>query len=70
MRTLQIICLILTIVGAINWGFVGLFDIDLVAAVFGGANSTMSTVIYALIALAGIVNLGLLFDMIGDEDHK
>ncbi len=70
MRTLQIISLILTIIGAINWGFVGLFDIDLVASIFGGTDSTMSTVVYALVGLAGIINLGLLFEMIGEADRK
>lgn len=70
MRGLQIVCLILTVVGAINWGFVGLFDFDLVASMFGGANTTMSTVIYVLIGIAGIINLGLLFEMIREADRK
>ncbi len=68
MRALQIFCLILTIIGAINWGFVGLFDIDLVASVFGGTNSTFTTVVYTLVGIAGLINLGLLFEMIGDDD--
>jgi uncharacterized membrane protein YuzA (DUF378 family) len=70
MRGLNIICLILTIVGAINWGFVGLFDFDLVASIFGGPNTTMSTVVYCLIGIAGIINLSLLFEMINETDHK
>lgn len=70
MRGLQIICLILTIIGAINWGFVGLFDFDLVASIFGGKDTTMSTVVYCLIGLAGIINLGLLFEMINEADRK
>lgn len=70
MRGLNIICLILTIIGAINWGFVGLFDFDLVSSIFGGATTTMSKVIYTLIALAGIVNLGLLFEMINETDRE
>lgn len=70
MRGLQIVCLILTIIGAINWGFVGLFDFDLVASIFGGADTTMSTVIYCLVGLAGIINLGLLFEMIREADRK
>lgn len=70
MRGLNIICLILTIIGAVNWGFVGLFNFDLVASIFGGAKTTMSTVIYCLIGLAGLVNLGLLFEMIGEADRK
>lgn len=70
MRGLNIICLILTIIGAINWGFVGLFNFDLVASIFGGATTTMSKVIYVLIGIAGIINLGLLFEMINDLDKK
>jgi uncharacterized membrane protein YuzA (DUF378 family) len=70
MRGLNILCLILTIIGAINWAFVGLFDFDLVASVFGGADTTMSTVVYVLIGLAGIINIGLLFEMINELDRK
>jgi len=70
MRGLQIFCLILTIIGAINWGFVGLFDFDLVASIFGGSDSTISVLIYCLIGLAGVVNLGLLFEMINEADKK
>lgn len=70
MRGLQIICLILTILGAINWGFVGLFDIDLVASIFGGDDAALSTVTYSIIGLAGIINIGLLFEMIQESDHK
>jgi uncharacterized membrane protein YuzA (DUF378 family) len=70
MRGLQIFCLILTIIGAINWGFVGLFDFDLVASIFGGSDSIISVVIYSIIGLAGIINLGLLFEMIKEADRK
>ena len=60
MKTLQIICLILTIIGAVNWGLVGLFDLDLVAATFG-VDSAITTVVYSIVGIAGIINLGLLF---------
>jgi uncharacterized membrane protein YuzA (DUF378 family) len=70
MRGLQIFCLILTIIGAINWGFVGLFDFDLVASTFGGAKATISTVIYCLIGIAGILNIWLLVEMINETDRK
>ena len=62
--------LILTIIGALNWGLVGLFDFDLVASIFGGADATISTVIYVLIGLAGIINLSLLFEMINETDRR
>lgn len=61
MNTLQKTALVLTIIGAINWGLVGLFQFDLVATIFGGTEELLARVIYVLIALAGIVNIGLLF---------
>lgn len=67
MSTLQKIALFLTIIGALNWGLVGLFEFDLVASVFGGATNVVSRVIYAIIAIAGIINIGLLF---GDLEDK
>ena len=62
MRTLHKIALLLVIVGALNWGLVGLFEFDLVASVFGGSDQIVSRVIYSLIALGGIICIGRLFD--------
>ena len=59
MQTLQKTCLALTIVGALNWGLVGLFDFNLVSALFG-KESLMTNLTYSLVGLAGIVNIGLL----------
>lgn len=67
MKTLQKIALIFTIIGALNWGMVGLFEIDLVATLFDGSTSLISKIIYIIIAIAGIINIGLLFD---DMEHK
>lgn len=61
MRILQKIALVLTIIGAINWGLIGLFDFNLVAALFE-AESVISRIIYILVGLAGIVNIALLFE--------
>ncbi|HZG72935.1 MAG TPA: DUF378 domain-containing protein [Chondromyces sp.] len=61
MSGLQRIALLLTIIGAINWGLIGLFRFDLVAAIFGGQTSGLSRLIYSLVGLAGLINLGLLF---------
>lgn len=61
MRTLQRIALALTIIGAINWGLIGFFQFDLVAAIFGGQDSFLSRVIYSLVGLSGLVCLTLLF---------
>ena len=62
MKILQKICLFLTIIGALNWGMVGLFQMDLVATLFNGSDSIISRVIYTLIAIAGIINIGLLLE--------
>ncbi len=61
MSVIQRICLVLTIIGAINWGLIGFFQFDLVAAIFGGQGSALSRIIYGLVGIAGLINLGLLF---------
>jgi len=55
------IALILSIIGSINWGLVGLFQFDLVAWIFGGQDAVLSRVIYALVGLAGLWCISLLF---------
>lgn len=55
------ICLVLIIIGALNWGLVGLFSFDLVAWIFGGSAAIFSRIIYTVIALAGIWCISLLF---------
>ena len=60
MQTLQKICLLLTIIGAIVWGLIGIFDFNLVATIFGDG-TTLSRIIYSLVGIAGLVNIYLLF---------
>ncbi|MBO5853039.1 MAG: DUF378 domain-containing protein [Clostridia bacterium] len=55
------ICLILSILGSINWGLIGIFQFDLVAWLFGGQDALVSRIIYSVIALAGIWCISLLF---------
>ncbi len=55
------ISLILVIIGAINWGSIGLFQFDIVAWLFGGQGAIISRIIYTVVALAGIWCLSLLF---------
>ena len=55
------ISLILTIIGAINWGLVGFAKFDLVAWIFGGQTALISRIIYALVGLAGLWCITLLF---------
>ena len=55
------IALILTIIGALNWGSIGLFQFDVIAWIFGSQSATVSRIIYTLVALAGIWCISLLF---------
>lgn len=55
------IALVLVIIGALNWLLVGLFQYDLVADLFGGANSFFSKTIYTIVGLAGLYTISLLF---------
>lgn len=48
------VAVVLAVIGAINWGLVGLFNFNLVAAIFGGDLSTPSRIIYVLVALSGL----------------
>jgi len=61
MSGIQRAALVLTIIGAVNWGLIGFFQFDLVAAIFGGQSAALSRIIYGLVGIAGLVNLGLLF---------
>ncbi len=55
------IALILVIIGAINWGLIGLFQYDLVAAIFGGPAGLLSRIVYTLVGIFGIWTITLLF---------
>lgn len=55
------IALILSIIGSLNWGLVGLFQFDLVAWLFGGQDALLSRIVYALVGLAGLWCITLLF---------
>ena len=55
------IALVLVVIGALNWGVIGLFGLDLVAFVCGGQMAVISRVIYALVGLGGLWCISLLF---------
>lgn len=55
------IALLITIIGALNWGSIGLFQFDLVAWIGGGSDALVSRIIYTVVALAGIWCVTLLF---------
>ena len=53
--------LVLTIIGALNWGAIGLFGVDLVALLCGGQTAILSRIIYTVVGLAGLWCITLLF---------
>ena len=61
MTVINKIALALAIIGALNWGLVGLFAFDLVAWICGGAGTVIARIIYSLVGLAGIWCISLLF---------
>ena len=69
------IALTLVVIGAVNWGSVGLFGFDIVGFLFGGASSLLSRIIFTLVGLAGLWCISILFkriestDMLTDSDN-
>ncbi len=63
MSGLQRVALILTIIGAVNWGLIGLFEYDLVAHIFNGGNQLggLSRIIYTIVGISGLVCISMLF---------
>ena len=64
------IALVLVIIGALNWGLIGLFNFDLVAALFGPA-SLLSRIVYSLVGLAGLYSITFLMgNRLGNRMRK
>ena len=61
MQTLQKVALVLIIIGAINWGLIGLFDFNLVETLFGTDN-VITKIVYVLVGISGIIDISLLFN--------
>lgn len=59
METVQKALLVITIIGAVNWGLIGIMNFDLVAFIFG-EGSFLSRTIYTLVGISGLVNIGIL----------
>ena len=53
--------LILIIIGAVNWGSIGIFGFDIVAAIFGGQAAVFSRIIYTIVGLAGLWGISFFF---------
>jgi uncharacterized membrane protein YuzA (DUF378 family) len=63
MRTIEVIATTLVIIGAINWGLIGLFDFNLVALLFGGAESVLTKIIYILVGISGLLSFKVLVEL-------
>lgn len=61
MNILQKIALILIIIGALNWGLVGIFKFDLVAFIFDNLSPVITRIIYSLVGIAGLISISSLF---------
>ena len=68
MNVLEKIALVFTIIGGINWGLVGIFDYNLVEAIFG-AGRVVTRIIYIVVAVSALINILLLF-MPLDENRE
>lgn len=70
MKTVNIIALVLVIIGGINWGLVGLFDFDLVAAIFGGRNAILARIVYVIVGIAALYCLTLFKPITAYSDSR
>ena len=61
MKIVDRVALLLTIIGALNWGSIGLFKFDIVAWLFGGTDAMLSRIIFTVVGLAGLWCITLLF---------
>ena len=61
MKIIDRIALLLVIVGAVNWGLIGLFQFDLVAWIFGGQDALFARIIYTIVGICGLWCSSLLF---------
>lgn len=69
METLEKIALVFTIIGALNWGLIGLLDFNLVATLFGDG-TMLSNIIYIIVGICGIINIGLFFPHYDYHNNK
>ena len=68
MHAMNVITLVLIIVGGLNWLLVGLFQVDLVAAIFGGQEAMLSRIVYILVGLSALWQLMPLFRSFGEGE--
>ncbi|HOA63708.1 MAG: DUF378 domain-containing protein [Acholeplasmataceae bacterium] len=68
MNILQRIALVIVIIGALNWGLIGIFNFNLVSFLFDGISPIISRIIYTIVGLAGIITISTLF-LDHDDDY-
>ena len=68
-KTFDRTALTLIIIGAINWGLIGFFKLDLIATLFGGMESWLSRIIYVIIGLAGLFYCLSLFGRLSGDNR-
>lgn len=59
MTTLQKVCLVITIIGGLNWGLIGLLDFNIIDTIFT-AGSVLSRLIYTIVGITSMINIGIL----------
>lgn len=69
MNTLYKVCLAIVIIGAINWGMVGVFNVNLVSLLFG-VDTFLTNLVYSLVGISGLVSIGLLLKPIDRHESK
>lgn len=65
MQTIQKICLVITIIGALNWGLIGFVDFNLIEAIF--TNDALARIIYSIVGICGLINTMILFRHIEED---
>jgi len=71
MKSLRFVTLLLVVLGALNWGLMGLFQLDVIATLFAGPQTTVSRLLYILIGLSGLYQLVPLINMLaGDAEDE
>lgn len=67
MNAINVITLVLVIIGGLNWGLVGLFQFDLVAALFGGQDALLSRIVYILVGLSALWQI---YPLVTGTEHR
>ncbi len=70
LKPLETLILTLLIIGGVNWGSIGLFQIDLIASLFGGTYTPLSRFVYSLVGLAALLEIVILWSSRPETAHS